>query len=98
MGKVEWPFPAPLVKSSAGWKFDGKAGVEEIRDRQIGRNELAAMLICQVNLDVQLEYFASDEQFGNVAGLDNLKDWLVKRTQAFTERAQRFGLDRAASG
>jgi ATP-dependent 26S proteasome regulatory subunit len=39
-----------------------------------------------------LEYFASDEQFGNVAGLDNLKDWLVKRTQAFTERAAQFGL------
>jgi Protein of unknown function (DUF2950) len=60
LGKAEWPFPAPLVKTSAGWKFDGKAGVEEIRDRQIGRNELAAMLICQIYLDVQLEYFASD--------------------------------------
>jgi len=60
LGRSEWPFPAPLVKTSAGWKFDGKAGVEEIRDRQIGRNELAAMLICQVYLDVQLEYFSSD--------------------------------------
>ncbi len=62
LGKVEWPFPAPLVKTSAGWKFDGKAGVEEIRDRQIGRNELAAMLICQVYLDVQMEYFSSDRK------------------------------------
>ncbi|HZZ41764.1 MAG TPA: AAA family ATPase [Tepidisphaeraceae bacterium] len=39
-----------------------------------------------------LEYFASDEQFNNVAGLDNLKDWLAKRAQAFTERATQFGL------
>jgi Protein of unknown function (DUF2950) len=62
LGKVEWPFPAPLVKTSAGWKFDGKAGVEEIQDRQIGRNELAAMLICQVYLDVQMEYFSSDRK------------------------------------
>ena len=62
LGKLEWPFPAPLVKTSAGWKFDGKAGVEEIRDRQIGRNELAAMVICQVYLDVQMEYFSSDRK------------------------------------
>ena len=62
LGNVEWPFPAPLVKTSAGWKFDGKVGVEEIRDRQIGRNELAAMLICQVYLDVQMEYFSSDRK------------------------------------
>ena len=39
LGKDEWPFPAPLVKTSTGWKFDGKAALEEIRDRQIGRNE-----------------------------------------------------------
>jgi SpoVK/Ycf46/Vps4 family AAA+-type ATPase len=39
-----------------------------------------------------LEYFASDEQFSNVAGLDNLKQWLVKRSSAFSERAAKFGL------
>lgn len=39
-----------------------------------------------------LEYFSSDEQFSNVAGMDNLKQWLVKRSTAFTERAAAFGL------
>jgi AAA+ superfamily predicted ATPase len=39
-----------------------------------------------------LEYYTADEQFSNVAGLDNLKDWLVKRSSAFTERATDFGL------
>jgi AAA+ superfamily predicted ATPase len=39
-----------------------------------------------------LEYFASSEQFSNVAGLDNLKQWLSKRSAAFTERAKAFGL------
>lgn len=39
-----------------------------------------------------LEYYASDEQFGHVAGLENLKQWLVKRNTAFGERAAAFGL------
>ncbi len=39
-----------------------------------------------------LEYFASNEQFENVAGLENLKQWLAKRSAAFTERATAFGL------
>ncbi|HYI97731.1 MAG TPA: DUF2950 family protein [Bryobacteraceae bacterium] len=62
LGKSEWPFPAPLIKTSTGWKFDGKAAVEEIRDRQIGRNEFGAILMCNVYVDVQLEYFSSNRQ------------------------------------
>ena len=39
-----------------------------------------------------LEYYASDEQFGSIGGMDYLKQWLVKRSVAFTERAAAFGL------
>lgn len=39
-----------------------------------------------------LEYYEADEQFANVAGLENLKAWLAKRTIAFTDRAAKFGL------
>lgn len=39
-----------------------------------------------------LEYYESQEQFGNIAGLDNLKSWLTKRGLAFSERAAQFGL------
>ncbi|HUY32847.1 MAG TPA: AAA family ATPase [Pirellulales bacterium] len=39
-----------------------------------------------------LEYYETDEQFSHVAGLDNLKQWLAKRSIAFTDRAARFGL------
>ncbi len=39
-----------------------------------------------------LEYYAAQEDFSHVAGLENLKQWLVKRQIAFTERAARFGL------
>ncbi|MCX6630186.1 MAG: DUF2950 domain-containing protein, partial [Candidatus Solibacter sp.] len=62
LGEIEWPFPAPLVKTSTGWKFDGKAAVEESKDREIGRNELAAIDACQAYVDVQLDYFSSDRQ------------------------------------
>ena len=39
-----------------------------------------------------LEYYESQEQFAHVAGLENLKDWLSKRSAAFSERAAQFGL------
>jgi SpoVK/Ycf46/Vps4 family AAA+-type ATPase len=39
-----------------------------------------------------LEYYESQERFSHVAGLDNLKLWLNKRTMAFTDRALEFGL------
>jgi hypothetical protein len=60
LGEAEWPFPAPLVRTSDGWKFDGKAALEEIQDRQLGRNELGAIDACQAYVDVQMDYFSTD--------------------------------------
>jgi AAA+ superfamily predicted ATPase len=39
-----------------------------------------------------LEYYETQEQVASVAGLENLKDWLKKRSAAFSERAAQFGL------
>ncbi len=39
-----------------------------------------------------LEYYTTDETFGNVGGLAVLKDWLAKRAVAFTDEARAFGL------
>jgi len=39
-----------------------------------------------------LEYYATEETFGNVGGLTMLKDWLNKRASAFTSEARAFGL------
>jgi AAA+ superfamily predicted ATPase len=39
-----------------------------------------------------LEYYESQEKFTSVAGLENLKDWLRKRSAAFSDRAAQFGL------
>ncbi len=39
-----------------------------------------------------LEYYEHREEFSDVGGLDTLKDWLVKRRNAFSSRARDFGL------
>ncbi|MEY2668643.1 MAG: hypothetical protein RJA59_1281 [Pseudomonadota bacterium] len=39
-----------------------------------------------------LEYYPTEEQFANVGGLENLKTWLARRGNAFSEPARRFGL------
>ena len=57
IGKDEWPFPIPLIKGSAGWRFDTPAGKEEIRKRRIGRNELDVIQVCLAYVDAQREYY-----------------------------------------
>ncbi len=39
-----------------------------------------------------LEYYETDENISKIGGLDSLKDWLVKRKLAFTDKAREFGL------
>ena len=52
-------FPLPLKKNASGqWSFDVQAGKQEILARQIGRDELAAIDICQVIADAQQQYFS----------------------------------------
>jgi hypothetical protein len=62
LGESEWPFPAPLVKTKSGWKFEGRAALREIRDRQIGRNEYATIAACEAYVDAQLDYFSIDRR------------------------------------
>ncbi|MGC2032548.1 MAG: DUF2950 family protein [Steroidobacteraceae bacterium] len=46
IGAENWPFPVPLVSRSGVWRFDSKAGSEEILFRRIGENEVAAIVMC----------------------------------------------------
>lgn len=39
-----------------------------------------------------LEYYASVTRIGDVGGLDHLKEWLGRRSLAFSEKARQFGL------
>ena len=56
LGKDRWPFPIPLVRTGRFWRFDTAAGIEEIVDRRIGRNELNAIQVCRAYVDAQREY------------------------------------------
>jgi hypothetical protein len=60
VGKDKWPLPIPLVKESAGWRFDTKQGKEEILNRRIGRNELSVMQVALAYVDAQREYYMRD--------------------------------------
>jgi hypothetical protein len=62
VGKDDWPFPIPLVKDEAGWRFDTRAGQEEILNRRIGRNELAVIEVCRAYVDAQREYYLQNPQ------------------------------------
>jgi len=60
VGTDEWPFPIPLIKEDAGWRFDTAAGAEELVNRRIGRNELEAIAMLQALADAQTEYASID--------------------------------------
>jgi len=60
VGNNDWPLPIPVVKKGNGWRFDTKAGKEEILQRRIGKNELSAIQTCQAYVDAQLEYAPRD--------------------------------------
>jgi len=62
IGKDGWPFAIPLVKEAAGWRFDAKAGQEELLNRRIGRNELAVIQVLQAYVDAQREYYLRNPQ------------------------------------
>lgn len=68
VGNESWPFPVPLVKDGARWRFDTAAGVEEVLARRIGRNELAAIRACKTYVLAQ-QLYASRGHDGKPAGL-----------------------------
>jgi hypothetical protein len=60
VGDEGWTLPVPLVKTASGWKFDVKAGVDEMRTRRIGRNELATIQAAFAYFDAQKDYARVD--------------------------------------
>ena len=66
VGNDGWTLPIPLVKSAQGWHFDTRAGVEEMRLRRIGRNELAVIQTMLAIYDAQREYAQTDHDGSGV--------------------------------
>ncbi len=60
IGSEEWPFPFPLVREKRRWRFDTEAGIEELVNRRVGRNELDAVRNCHAAIDAQIEYASAD--------------------------------------
>lgn len=60
IGQEEWPFAVPLVKKGSGWRFDTDAGLEELTNRRIGRNELLTIAACRTLIDAQKEFYDRD--------------------------------------
>jgi hypothetical protein len=59
IGADNFAFPVPLAKNaSRQWYFDAVAGAEEIRARDIGRNELLTIDACSALASAQEVYFA----------------------------------------
>jgi len=56
VGDEDWPTPVPLVREKGGWRFDSKAGRQEILYRRIGGNELDAIQMCRGYVEAQHEY------------------------------------------
>jgi hypothetical protein len=67
VGKENWPFPIPLVKSGDQWFFDTVAGKDELLNRQIGEDELNAIAVCRAYVAAQKEYARADRTGDGVA-------------------------------
>lgn len=60
VGNDHWTLPIPIIKVANRWRFDVKAGNAEVRARQIGRNELAAVQSALAYHDAQMDYASVD--------------------------------------
>ena len=73
VGEHDWTLPIPVVSGASGWYFDVDEGLERMRIRRIGRNELATMQAVLAYYDAQMEY----------AGKDRNGDGLLEYAQRF---------------
>jgi hypothetical protein len=66
IGANAWPFPIPLVRVANGWQFDTAAGLEELLNRRIGRNELDVLRVMRAYVEAQREYAGRDRDGDDV--------------------------------
>lgn len=60
VGTNNWPMPIPLVRTNSQWFFDTPAGADEIIDRHIGKDELAAIGVCRAYVEAQRQFARTD--------------------------------------
>jgi hypothetical protein len=64
VGVNDWPLPFPVVQQNGRWQFDSRAGAQELVNRRIGRNEIAAIRVALTYVDAQRDYFDRSKQNG----------------------------------
>jgi hypothetical protein len=62
IGANDWPLPIPIVQRQSRWYFDSREGAQEIVDRRIGGNEIAAIRVSLAYVDAQNDYFQRKKQ------------------------------------
>jgi len=95
-----------LAKDSSGhWYFDAVAGAQEVRARDIGRNELLAIDACVAIANAQQAYFAgagdSNEYAQHIVSASGKQDglyWPVAENQAPSPLADLDQLPKASVG
>jgi len=60
IGPDVWPMPFPIVRKDGRWSFNTAAGIEEVLNRRIGRNELNAIAVARAYIAAQREYASVD--------------------------------------
>lgn len=58
VGKEDWSWPVPVIKTDERWRFDTEEAKKEIRTRRISQNEKAAIRVCLAYVEAQLQYYA----------------------------------------
>jgi hypothetical protein len=67
------PFAVPMMEKAGRWMFDTEAGIDELINRRIGRNELAVLEVVRTYVQAQREY----------AGRDRDEDEVLEYAQKF---------------
>lgn len=108
VGKSGWTLPIPLVKKSTGWSFDVVAAREEIRVRQIGRNELDTQQAVLAYYDAQRDYATKDrngdgiheyaQKFFSAPGKHDGLYWEVKEGEPDSPLGPAFASDTSPKG
>jgi hypothetical protein len=65
-GPDDWPLPIPMRLSGGAWRFDARAGAQELVDRRIGRNELDVIETLRAIADAQADFAAGPGRHGGL--------------------------------
>ena len=105
LGPQEWRFPFPLVNDRGGWRFDARAGRDEVLARRVGRNELSAIQAALAYVDAQREYALEPHdgagpglyarRIGSTAGLHDGLFWTPTRESPLSPLGPAFGIAEA---